>query len=106
MNRSGVVGRSGVIHRLCSIVGQLQPGKRLGWELHIGPHPNFKGNLVHAGNNKKRGRKKRRPLAGPNHRSVFFKKNGGRSGAAIINRTACSVFSRDDPDFAISYFLI
>ena len=46
MNRSGVVSCPGVIHRLCSSVSQLQPGKRLGWELHIGPHPIFKGNLV------------------------------------------------------------
>ena len=50
--------------------------------------------------------KKRRPLAGRNHRSVFSKKNGIRSGDAIINRIACSVFSTDDAAFAISYFLI
>ena len=61
---------------------------------------------IHACTNKKNGPKKRRPLAGPNHRSVFFKKNGGRSGAAIINPTACSVFSKANPVFANSYFLI
>ncbi len=39
MNRSSVALAPGVIHRLCSSVSQLQPGKRLGWELHIAPPP-------------------------------------------------------------------
>ena len=54
---------------------------------------------IHAYIEKKRAQKKRRPLAGPNHRSVFFKKNGGRSGAAIINPTACSVFFKGQSRF-------
>ena len=36
-DRAGVVGRSGVKDRLCSSVGQPQPGKRRGWGLQIGP---------------------------------------------------------------------
>ena len=55
----------------------------------------------------KNGRQKKRgPLAGPNHRSVFFKKTGADPGPQSSIAWPVAFFSMDDPDFVISYFLI
>ena len=55
---------------------------------------------------KKRAPKKRRPLAGPNHRSVLFKKTEADPGPQSSIAPPVAFFSRGDPEFAISYFLI
>ena len=61
---------------------------------------------IHAYVEKKRAQKKRRPLAGPNHRSVFFKKTEADPGPQSSIPPPVAFFSKANPVLAISYFLI